>query len=156
MQSKAVLGLPPLATRVRPTKRKTQPARDLLKRQLQGATAALSRCQGGRVLAKCQDSIEHVVPDASLGGRATSEQKDTWPEEHVLSHASLPWLDLASDEGRRDAWWDEDFVELLIEHHSAPVRDDQIISGWTFEGAEGASSLQHLGHRLSETLATRD
>ena len=36
------------------------------------------------------------------------------------------------------------------------MTDDEVVDGWTFQAGNGSRSLEHLGERLSESLAARD
>jgi hypothetical protein len=117
---------------------------------------ALRRCHSNRVLTDCQDFVEHVVANGFSGGLHASEQFDTRPDENILGDAGLSALRLAPDEDRGDVLREEGFVELSIEEHPSSMTDYEVVDGWTFEGAQSTSSLQHLGERLSESLAARD
>ena len=84
-----------------------------------------------------------------------SEQLDARPDEHILGDEGLSSLRVTPDEDRGDILREEDFDELPVQEHPAPVGDDEVINGWTFESGEGTSSLEHVGERLS-SLAARD
>ena len=71
VQPKTVLAFPPLAARVRPRVREPRPHAKLRQRQLKGAAFALSRCQGGRILADRQDLVQYVILDTPLRGLDT-------------------------------------------------------------------------------------
>ena len=156
MQPKTVLAFPPLATSVGATKRKTTKFAKLRERKLKGAAFALSRCQGDRILANRQDFVQYVILDTPLRSPDTSQELNARPDEHVLSHTGLPWLDLAADEDRRNVRGQNFFVQLSVEFPAVQMGDDEIVAGWTFEPTEGPSSLEHLGQRLQESLASRN
>ena len=156
MQTQRVRKLRALPTRVGLRETQPHPITDLRQRQLNGIAFALSKHQGDRVLPERGDPVKHVVPDTLSRCVYTAEQLDAGPQEHALRRAHLSFLGACADEARSDAFGEEGFVELPVQDHAAPVANAQIVPGWTFEPNEGASSLQHLGKRLREALATRD
>jgi len=113
-------------------------------------------CHSNRVITDRQDLVEHVIANGFSSGLTASEKLDARPDEHILGDAGLPPLGLAADEDRDDILWEEGFVELPVQEHPSSMTDYEVVDGWTFQAGNGSRSLEHLGERLSESLAACD
>ena len=156
MQPKRVRKLRSLARGVGLSKTQAQPITDLRVRKLKGLACALRDLQGDNVLPKPQNGVHDVVANVFTRGLDTAQELQAIPEEHVLRAAHLPPFRSRTEKAWSDSWGTECFVELPVQEHPPPMTDDQILESWTLEPTHGASSLQHFGQRLEESISSLD